>query len=273
MKKIIGLLVFTVFAGYTYAQDIHQKNVPAVVLNAFQLKFPNATDVDWELERGNYHVDFEVNNKDNEIVLDDKGKLLKHKQELWESEIPDAVMKTIKSKVAFFDLNDADRKEEGGKIIYDINFEINNKDHDFLLDDKGKLISYVRELRKSEIPASITTVIHNKYGVLDIDDAEIMEKSGKISYQLKGEINDKDHKFLFDDKATLLRHEQDLRNSEIPPAVLNAVKTSYAGYEIRDADLTEIDSKVIYDIEMRKSKDRVHVILNEQGEILEVIKK
>ena len=272
MKRIIGLLLLTIFAGYTFAQDISQKNVPAVVLNAFQLKFPNATDTDWRLEKGNYRIKFEVNNKDNELFLDDRGNMLKHHQDLYGSEVPESVLKTIKSKVALFDLNDADRFEEGGKLMYEINFEIGNKDHDFWIDGNGKLIRYEKELKDSEVPVSIVTAIKNKYGELDIDDANFKEENGKGIYELKGEIKDKDHAFLFDDKNTLLKHAQDLRNSEIPAPILSTLKTSFSGFEIRDADLLEDGGNAIYELELRKSKEKIEVRFNPKGEIQKVQK-
>lgn len=270
MKRIIGLLIFSFFIGNISAQDINQRNVPAVVLNAFQLKFPNASDVDWELENGNYHIDFELNNKDNEAVLDYRGKLLKHKQDLYISEIPKNVLETIKSKVQFFDIKDADLLTENGETVYKINFEIDDKDHDFWISENGKLLKYIWELRDNEVPETILSTIKNNYGSLDIDDANYIENKGKVTYYLKGEINDKDHKFIYDKNGRLLKHDQDLRNSEIPAPVMNTVREGYKDYEIRDADLTEENGKTTYDIELKKSKDRIHVILNTDGKILKV---
>lgn len=272
MKRIIGLLVLILFAGNTFAQDISQRNVSAVVLNAFQLKFSNATDVKWKLEKGNYHVGFKVNNKENELVMSDRGIILQHQQDLYFSEIPKVVLETIKSKVAFFDLNDADRLGEGGKIIYKVYFKINGKDHEFWIDESGKLLKYIKELLNSEVPVSIATLINNKYGSLDIDDAMFTEESGKIIYLLKGEINDMDHVFMFDDKANVLKHEQDLRNSEIPVPVMNTARAAYNGYEVRDADLIEESGKVIYNLEMSKSKNKVDIVISPEGKILEVKK-
>jgi len=60
MKRIIGLIALPLISMFSYSQEIQQKNVPAVALNAFQLKFPNATDIKWKLEKGNYRIDFEL---------------------------------------------------------------------------------------------------------------------------------------------------------------------------------------------------------------------
>jgi len=270
MKKITILIICILITGYIRAQDINQRNVPAVVLNAFQLKFPNASDVDWKLDNGNYHIDFELNDKDNEAVLDYRGKLLKHKQDLYISEIPKNVLETIKSKVQFFDIKDADLLTENGETVYKINFEIDDKDYDFWISKNGKLLKYIRELKDNEVPENILSAIKNNYGSLDIDHAKYYEDAGKISYYVDGDINDKAHVFTYDKKANLLKHEQDLKNSEIPAPVMNTLKTSYKNYEIRDADLTEENGKTTYDIELKKSRDRIHVILNPDGKILEV---
>lgn len=272
MKTIIGFITLILFTGYTYAQDINHRDVPAVVLNCFQLKFPNATYVNWKLENKNYLVSYEVNNKDNNLLLNDKGKMLKHEQDLYISEIPENVLKTVKSKVAFFDVYDVDKIEEGNKIIYDINFEISHADYNFQISDKGILIKYVQELKESEVPATIVAAIKNKYGSLDIDKATYTEENGSIIYYLEGEINDKDHNFIFTDKAYPLKHEQDLRRNEIPSSVMNTLTTSFSDYEIRDADFTEEGEKTTYDIKLRKHRERVRIILNPDGKILETIK-
>lgn len=270
MKRIVGLIVLAHLAGNIFAQKIDQKNVPAVILNSFQVKFPTADDVDWRLDKGNYRVNFEVNDKDHELRLNDRGKIVKHKQDLYVSEIPKNVLETIKSKVQFFDIKDADLLTENGETVYKINFEIDDKDHDFWISENGKLLKYIWELRDNEVPETILSTIKNNYGSLDIDDANYIENKGKVTYYLKGEINDKDHKFIYDKNGRLLKHEQDLRNSEIPAPVMNTVREGYKDYEIRDADLTEENGKTTYDIELKKSKDRIHVILNTDGKILKV---
>ena len=86
---------------------------------------------------------------------------------------------------------------------------------------------------------------------------------------MDGEVNDKDHSFWFDDKGKLLKHHQDLRNSEIPLPVMTAISSLYAGYEIRDADKIEEGGKIIFDMELRKSKERINVKFNPKGEVLE----
>jgi uncharacterized membrane protein YkoI len=270
MKKMVFFSLLTFLAVYTYAQDIDQKNVPAVIVNAFQLEYANADDVDWELREGNYRVEFELNKKDHRVLLDNKGNILKHRQELWESEIPLALIETVRSKCKYFDLDNAVVNEEGGKAVYYISFEVNNRDCKFWMDERGRLLLYRQELKESDIPASIQASIRDQYASFDFDDGELSEEAGKVTYYMDGEVDDKDHSFWFDGKGKLLKHSQDLRDKDIPLPVITAISSLYPGYEIRDADKIEEGGKIIYDMELRKSKERINVKFDPAGKVLEI---
>lgn len=270
MNKHIFFILLIILAVSTYAQDIDQKNVPAVVLNAFQLKFANAEDVDWKLKKGNYHVEFELLHKDHDVWLDNTGKILKHKQELWASEIPGAVIETVRSNIMFFDLDEAERTEEGGQVVYYVNFEIDDKDCDFWLDGKGKLLKFKQELRGRDLPGSILKSVQDQFPSFDLDDAEKTEEIGKVIYYLDGEVDDKDHSFWYDGNGNMLKHHQDLRKSEIPLPVKTAISRLYKEYEIRDADKIEEGAEIIYDLELKKAKQRINVKFSPEGEVLEV---
>lgn len=58
----------------------------------------------------------------------------------------------------------------------------------------------------------------------------------------------------------------------IPAPILNAIKTNYDEYEIRDADLREENGKSTYIIRLRKSRENFDVIFNPQGKVLQVKK-
>ncbi|MFA9389719.1 MAG: PepSY-like domain-containing protein [Prolixibacteraceae bacterium] len=269
MHRIIGVLLFVVFVESSFAQNINQSNIPAVVLNSFQVKFPNAEDVSWQQTAGNYHIKFESNKKFNEVFMDYRGNVIKYHQDLWGSEVPESVLNTIKSKVKYFDLNDADLIKEGKNIVYEINFKIEGKDHDFWIDEKGKLLKYREELKDSEIPSSMIKLINTQYGKVDIDRSKRVEENGKIIYIIRGEINDTDHIFTVDSKGSIIKHEQDLRDNEIPKAILQTLKTAYKDYDLRDADLLEEGGKTLYIMRIKRSKENLYLTFNTKGKILE----
>ena len=273
MKRLTGLFIFLLFSVNILAQKIDQKNVPAVILNSFQVKFPTADDVEWKLDKGNYRVNFEVNDKDHEVRLDDRGEIVKHVQDLYVSEIPDAALQTIRKKVSFFDVEDADKIYENGKTTFEINFEIDNKDHDFWINEKGKLLKYRKELKKSEIPDLIWSHIKATSANLDVEHTEYTEDNGRGIYWIDGDINDMEHDYYFTEKGKLISRTQELRKNEIPAGILNAIKTKYNGYEIRNALLKEDNSSTSYEIQLRKSRERITLTFNRKGELAGSSKK
>jgi len=249
------------------AQSISQENIPAVVLNSFRLKFPNAEDLRCKLKDGDYEMSCKVNDKLNEVTINYKGQILKYHQDLYVSQIPRAVLKTIRSKEPFFDVGDADRFEEGGKIEYQINFKIDRKRRYFWIDDKGHLIKYRKELKDDEIPASIMEYISKNYHPLeDIDRAKYIIENGKRYYIVSGDAS----LFLFDDKVNLLEYQKDIQESKVPSPIMSTIHKSYKGYDVRDVDMTIKKGVVTYTFKMRKSGKNVYVTLNSQGKVLHV---
>ena len=131
------------------------------------------------------------------------------------------------------------------------------------------MLKYKRELKDSEVPAAMLASIQGQYASFDLEDALVTEETGKVVYRLKAEINDMDHLFWFDGKGKLIKHNQDLRKSEIPVSVLNAISTLYSGYEIRDADKITEGGKIIFDLELKKSKKRIQVFFTPNGKVVE----
>lgn len=270
MKYIIYILAFIFLGAQASAQSINKENIPAVVLNSFQLKFPNAEDVSWKLNNGDYQVKCNINDKENKVTMDYKGQVLRHQQDLYISEIPGPVLKTIRSKVDFFDVRGAAKFEEKGVTRYEIDFKINGKRYYFWIDKQGHLIKYRRELHDNEIPASIMNFITTKFGRFDdIDRAKYIEENKKMFYIVAGEIKDCEHIFLFDDKVKLLEHQQDLKNSEIPAPIINTLHQSFNGYEIKDADMKNSRGVMTYRLRIRKSDKKVYVTFNPEGEIMD----
>lgn len=117
MKKLI-IIVLTAWVVNVNAQDIPQSEVPSVVLNAFQVKFPNATDIDWELKGDQYKVDFEIGTRDHGVWIDKSGNIKKHKEDITKKELPQEIVKKIEKDFSNYKIDDTDKVEADGKVVY-----------------------------------------------------------------------------------------------------------------------------------------------------------
>lgn len=270
MNRIIGILVLTLLTKVAFGQSISQSKVPAVVLNAFHLAYPNAEDIKWKKYKEQYEINYKVNTKSHKLKMDYKGGVSEHSQDLYLSEIPKEILAIIREKAPFFDLHDADLYEKGGKITYVTKVRIDGSYSYFWVNEKAELQKYRRELKDSEIPDSIMKMIKSDYGSLDITRAKYVEERGNINYIIGGNINGKDNAFWFDVKTNFLRHKQDLRDTEIPAEILKVVASEYKDFDIKDADKIQTKNDMTYILRLQKSKDRVYVTFDKSGKILEV---
>jgi len=123
MKAFILSSLFAGTALFSCAQNIRQADVPSLVLNSFQKAYPNAVDIEWEKQLSNYSAEFEISNMDHEVWLDEKGNILKHEEDIQISQLPVAVINSIKQNYAAAQIDDVDKVEEGGKTYYVVEFE------------------------------------------------------------------------------------------------------------------------------------------------------
>lgn len=142
MKKIIFLgLILTGSVFQTYSQDIFQSQVPSLVLNSFQQKFPKASDIEWEMKGNQYKAEFETGFfKDHEVWFDEKGEMVKHKEEVSKSDLPDAIQEAIKANFSKYRVDDIEKVTEKESVIYRIEMKTLTEEVGLVFDENGKVL-------------------------------------------------------------------------------------------------------------------------------------
>lgn len=139
MKKVMFLTAFLAIAVLGYGQDIRAGQVPSVVLNSFEKTYPKAAKVEWELQGSQYNVEFKLGWVEHEVWMDAQGKIIKHKREILESEIPDLVLKTIKRDFTSYHIDDCAVYEVEKQTFYKIELKKQNVDRTVFIDSSGKI--------------------------------------------------------------------------------------------------------------------------------------
>jgi len=129
MKKLMLLIALFALAQTTFAQA---SKVPQAVKTALAQAYPNATDVDWELEDGKYEAEIDMEGgKEMSLLYDASGSLLETEVEIAFSELPQAVQAALKGK----------KVKETAKITDAkgmVTFEAEVKGKDLMFDTQGK---------------------------------------------------------------------------------------------------------------------------------------
>lgn len=135
--KTISILLGALFAmTFAHAQEISNKEVPTVVTNTLQKNYPSAEKLRWEVEKGNYEAEFEVNETGYSLLIDISGNILETEMEIKVAELP------VKAK-DFVSKNYAGKKiKEATKITDskgDVTYEAEVKGKDLIFDSDGNL--------------------------------------------------------------------------------------------------------------------------------------
>lgn len=146
-KTILSACILALTTIGAFAQDIPQSQVPAVVVNSFQQKFPKAKGVDWELKAGLYEAEFETGlfGTDHEVWIQSNGKIVRHKEELAKNDLPKAVIANVKKEFPGYRIEDVKKITEEQKVTYA--FEVKNGSNEWKLvvDPKGNMLGKVRD--------------------------------------------------------------------------------------------------------------------------------
>lgn len=120
--KLMGV-VFLPIAFGACASAISQEEIPSVVINAVMTKYPDATDLDWEVKGGVYEAEFDLGKEDYEVWVNSRGTILKVAQEIKNTQVPGIILKKIRTDFKDFKLDDAKRIEIAQKVYFELELD------------------------------------------------------------------------------------------------------------------------------------------------------
>ncbi len=138
MKKAFLPIVLCLAAGSTMAQRVPSSTVPAVVKSALLQRYPHATGVNWEKEKGNYEANWGgVSKEDNSVVFTPTGVLVEVVKAIPVDQLPSAVATYVKTHYNGAKITEAGRvTDAAGHISYEA--EVHGKD--LVFDEKGNFL-------------------------------------------------------------------------------------------------------------------------------------
>lgn len=139
MKNLIGLFLLATVTGVSvHAQDLKSNNVPAPVKSALLKKYPEAKDVQWEKEKGNYEANWGGKSKeDNSVQFTPSGEFIEMVKAIPVSQLPAPVMSYVKAHYKGAKITEAGKVTDAkGKLSYEA--EVNKKD--IIFDEKGNFV-------------------------------------------------------------------------------------------------------------------------------------
>lgn len=144
---LITSLALFCFANTIFGQDIPQSQVPSIVLNNFQQSFPKAFDVEWKLKGEQYKVEFETGllGADHEAWYDKLGKLVRYKEEISKSNLPQKVLAKINGDFSAYRVEDVKKITEDNKETYTLELKTFTEEWKVVFDSAGNVLSKIAD--------------------------------------------------------------------------------------------------------------------------------
>lgn len=127
-----------------YSQEITAEKVPARVKQAFDKKFPAATDVKYVMEKKNYIIGFKDKEAQMSANFNAYGTWLETETMISESGLPKKVMKSITKNFSGFTMSDVATMETPTiKLCYKMTLKDDKTGYDVQFSPKGDVLKKV----------------------------------------------------------------------------------------------------------------------------------
>jgi hypothetical protein len=137
-RSILSILTIAFFVVNATAQDIKAKDVPPAVKEALAKKYPKATKVSWEKEKGNYEANWGgKSGEDTSVQFTPAGAFVEEVDAIPVSQLPAVVAPYIKAHYNGAKIKEAGKvTDAAGRHLFEA--EISGKD--LLFDENGKFV-------------------------------------------------------------------------------------------------------------------------------------
>ncbi|WP_214070397.1 PepSY-like domain-containing protein [Mucilaginibacter sp. dw_454] len=138
MKKILLTAAGIVLTVSVMAQDIKSTAVPEPVKAALKAKYPEATKVSWEKEKGNYEANWGgKSGEDNSVMFTPAGVFIEIVKAISVNDLPKAVAPYVAAHYKGAKIKEAGLVTDAA---HKVTYEAEVKGGDLIFDEKGNFI-------------------------------------------------------------------------------------------------------------------------------------
>ncbi len=139
-KHFLFTIASFLFVRTGIAQDLKTKDVPGVVKAALQKNYPQAKNVGWEKEKGNYEANWGgKSGEDNSVQFTPAGKFIEIVKAIPATELPKSIVDYVHKNYKGAKITEAGKVTDAqGKLSYEV--EVQRKD--IIFDQNGNFVKH-----------------------------------------------------------------------------------------------------------------------------------
>ena len=122
-----------------------------------------------------------------------------------------------------------------------------------------------QDLKESEVPEIIKQSFVKKYPNTKVDG---WEKEG-ADYEAEFHLNNVESSAIFDANGRFKELEQEIKITELPKLASDYCAKTFVGYKLEEAEkITDVASKITYEVEMKKGKEHFDAMFDDKGNFI-----
>lgn len=125
--------------------------------------------------------------------------------------------------------------------------------------------SFAQKMKQGDVPSAVLNAFKQHFpNVTDVD----WKQKGDV-YEVEFEVGKADHEAWFDNTGKMIRHEQDIKVSELPAPVIEALKKGYSDYKIAEAEKIDWVTATTYEVELKTLTKELKLVFDGAGKQLD----
>ena len=115
------------------------------------------------------------------------------------------------------------------------------------------------------VPAKVKTAFHQKF-----PNAKKVEwgRENTKEWEAEFKMNAKDYSANYDNHGNWMETEFEVKLSEVPVAVKNTLSKEFAGFKIKEPELSETKEGKVYEFELKKGETQMEVAIAPSGKVV-----
>lgn len=276
MKVKLLFLMFFLATGLVMAScNQRDKYRPeAKVISSLSAKYPKASRVEWEQEKGYQVAEFREKGVECKAWFSNDGKWIMTESDLKYGALPATIRSDVeKGEYCSWKKDDIDKIERAGMpAVYVLEMKKDGQEAELYYSENGELMKVITERQKKQklayipLDQSVRDKITLKYPKAVIIEAD--EENGMLEVDILDKGINKE--VVFSPRNEWISTSWEVRKNDIPAAVSAILdEAPYKDYRIDDAHFVETPGQSYYLLELEKGNSEIKLAVTPEGEIVQ----
>jgi uncharacterized membrane protein YkoI len=124
-------------------------------------------------------------------------------------------------------------------------------------------------IKKDAVPEAVLKAFEQAYPFVKVTEYEKEDRNGVIYYEIEGKVGKLKLEMVYTPEGALYEIEQTIKLKKVPKAVIQSAKKAHPKAKIKKAELLTRGAETLYEIYLKKGKEKIEIVLDPTGKILE----